>query len=89
MEKYLALVFIIKEANFDRPYLVEENVEVFRRGLADLLNATTEASDAETSQIVARAQREFQAIFLRYAVGLPPLPDLDFSQMSLADPQEN
>lgn len=41
MEKYLALVFIIKEPNFDRPYLVEENVEVFRRGLADLLNATT------------------------------------------------
>ena len=41
MEKYLALVFIIKEANFDRPYLVEENVEVFRRGLGELLNATT------------------------------------------------
>ncbi len=52
-------------------------------------NATTEATDAETSQIVARVQREFQAIFLRYAVGLPPLPDLDFRQTSQADPQEN
>lgn len=41
MEKYLALVFIIKESNFDRPYLVEENVEVFRRGLSELLNVTT------------------------------------------------
>ena len=53
------------------------------------VNATTEATDAETSQIVARVQREFQAIFLRYAVGLPLLPDLDFRQMSEADPQEN
>jgi hypothetical protein len=23
MEKYLALVFIIKESNFDRPYLID------------------------------------------------------------------
>lgn len=43
MEKYLALVFIVKEANFDRPYLIEENVEVFRRGLTELLNATMSA----------------------------------------------
>jgi hypothetical protein len=41
MEKYLALVFIIKEVNFDRPYLIEGNVEVFRRGLTELLNTTT------------------------------------------------
>ena len=68
---------------------VERAYRVGEASTTDLLNATTEASDAETSQIVARAQREFQAIFLRYAVGLPPLPDLDFSQMSLADPQEN
>jgi outer membrane protein len=68
---------------------VERAYRVGEASTTDLLNATTEAIDAETSQIVARAQREFQAIFLRYAVGLPPLPDLDFSQMSLADPQEN
>lgn len=43
MEKYLALVFIVKEGNFDRPYLIEENVEVFRRGLGELLNATMSA----------------------------------------------
>ncbi len=43
MEKYLALVFVIKEVNFDRPYIIEENVQVFRRGLADLLNATISA----------------------------------------------
>ena len=35
------------------------------------------------------AQREYQAIYLRYAVGLPPLPDLDFRQMQSADSQEN
>ena len=40
MEKYLALVFLIKENNYDRPYLVEENVNVFRKGLNELLNAT-------------------------------------------------
>ena len=68
---------------------VERAYRVGEASTTDLLNATAEATDAETSQIVARAQREFQAIFLRYAVGLPPLPDLDFSQMSLADPQEN
>jgi outer membrane protein len=68
---------------------VERAYRVGEASTTDLLNATTEAIDAETSQIVARAQREFQAIFLRYAVGMPPLPDLDFSQMNLADPQEN
>lgn len=40
MEKYLALVFIIKESNFDRPYLIDENVTVFRKGLNELLNQT-------------------------------------------------
>jgi outer membrane protein len=67
---------------------VERAYRVGEASTTDLLNATTEATDAETSQIVARAQREYQAIFLRYAVGLPPLPDLDFRQMSQADPQE-
>ena len=67
---------------------VERAYRVGEASTTDLLSATTEASDAETTQIVARAQREYQAIFLRYAVGLPPLPDLDFRQMSDADPQE-
>jgi len=68
---------------------VERAYRVGEASTTDLLNATTEATDAETSQIVARAQRKYQAIFLRYAVGLPPLPDLDFRQASQADPQEN
>jgi outer membrane protein TolC len=68
---------------------VERAYRVGEASTTDLLNATAEATDAETSQIVARVQREFQAIFLRYAVGLPLLPDLDFRQMSQADPQEN
>jgi len=68
---------------------VERAYRVGEASTTDLLNATTEATDAETSQIVARVQREFQAIFLRYAVGMPLLPDLDFRQMSQADPQEN
>jgi outer membrane protein TolC len=68
---------------------VERAYRVGEASTTDLLNATAEATDAETSQIVARVQREFQAIYLRYAVGLPLLPDLDFRQMSQADPQEN
>ena len=68
---------------------VERAYRVGEASTTDLLTATTEATDAETSQIVARVQREFQAIFLRYAVGLPLLPDLDFRQTSQADPQEN
>ena len=68
---------------------VERAYRVGEASATDLLVATTEATDAETAQIVARAQREYQAIFLRYAVGLPPLPDLDFRQMSQADSQEN
>jgi len=68
---------------------VERAYRVGEASTTDLLNATTEATDAETSQIVARVQREYQAISLRYAVGLPLLPDLDFRQMSQADPQEN
>ena len=68
---------------------VESAYRVGEASTTDLLNATTEATDAETSQIVARAQRELQAISLRYAVGLPPLPDLDFRQVSQAESQEN
>jgi hypothetical protein len=26
MENYLALVFIVKESNYDRPYLIEQNL---------------------------------------------------------------
>jgi outer membrane protein len=68
---------------------VESAYRVGEASTTDLLNATAEATDAETSQIVARAQREYQAIYLRYSVGLPPLPDLDFRRMSQADFQEN
>jgi len=68
---------------------VERAYRVGEASTTDLLDATTEATDAETSQIVARAQREFQAISLRYAVGLAPIPDLEFRQTSQAESQEN
>lgn len=55
----------------DRAYRVGEATAL------DLLDATSEATDAENAHIIARAQREYQAIALRHAVGLPPLPDLD------------
>ncbi len=59
---------------------VERAYRVGEASSVDLLDATTEATDAETTQIIARAQREFQAIALRHAVGLSPLPDLDLSE---------
>jgi len=55
----------------DRAYRVGEATTV------DLLDATTEATDAANTLIIATAQREYQAIALRHAIGLPPLPDLD------------
>ncbi len=66
---------------------VESAYRVGEASTTDLLSATTEAADAETAQIVARAQREFQAISLRHAVGLPPLPDIVPTQIT-EDTQE-
>lgn len=58
---------------------VERAYRVGETSAVALLDATTEAIDAETTHIIARAQREFQAISLRHAIGLFPLPDLDYS----------
>lgn len=55
----------------ERAYRVGEN------SATDLLTTTTEQIDAETVAIIAAAQREYQAIALRHAIGLSPLPDLD------------
>jgi outer membrane protein len=60
----------------DRAYRVGEATAV------DLLTATTEAVDAANAEIIARAEREFQAISLRHAIGLNPIPDVDFSRNS-------
>jgi hypothetical protein len=40
METYLALVVIVKESNYDRPYLVTQNLDVFKKSLVELLNVT-------------------------------------------------
>lgn len=40
----------------------------------DLLTATTDATDARTAAVIAHWQRELQAIALRHAVGLQPVP---------------
>ena len=58
---------------------VESAYQVGETSSVALLDATTEAIDAETTHIIARAQREFQAISLRHAIGLFPLPDLDYA----------
>ncbi len=58
----------------DRAYRVGEATAV------DLLTATTDAIDAANAEIIAKVQREYQAIALRHAIGLSPLPDLDLSK---------
>lgn len=58
---------------------VERAYRVGETSSVALLDATTEAIDAETTHIIARAQREFQAISLRHAIGLFPLPDLNYT----------
>lgn len=60
---------------------VEAAFRVGEASSVDLLDVTTEATDAETTHIVARAQREFQAIALRHAIGRFPLPDLDYADL--------
>jgi outer membrane protein len=62
---------------------VERAFRVGEASSVDLLDATTEATDAETTHIIARAQREFQAISLRHAIGRFPLPDLDYADLDV------
>ncbi len=56
---------------------VERAYRVGEASATDLLTTTSEQTDAQTTAIIARAQREYQAIALRHAVGTTPLPDLD------------
>ena len=40
MESYLAMVVIVKQSNYDRPYLIDQNLDVFKKSLVELLNIT-------------------------------------------------
>jgi Ras-related GTP-binding protein C/D len=37
VERYMVLICIIKEKNFDRPFLIDHNIEVFKEGLHKIL----------------------------------------------------
>jgi outer membrane protein len=74
-----------REASTEAYRQVDNAYRVGEANTIDLLDATTEATDAENSHIIAAAQREFQAIALRHAIGLSPLPDLDLSQTPYED----
>ena len=56
---------------------VEKAYRVGEASATDLLVTTTDLSDAETSVILARWQRELGAIGLRHAIGDRPLPDVE------------
>ncbi|MEJ2190273.1 MAG: TolC family protein [Acidobacteriota bacterium] len=64
---------------------VEAAYRVGEASTTDLLDATSEATDAEISQIVARSRRDFQAVSLRHAVGLAPVPGLPPSKFDDKD----
>ena len=61
---------------------MERAYRVGEANAVDLLTATTDAVDAANGEIIAKAQREYQAIALRYAIGLLPIPGLDLAQDS-------
>lgn len=72
-----------RERNLAARQAYDQVERAYRVGEANsvaLLDATTESIDAANSEIIAKAQREYQAIALRHAIGLSPLPDLDFSK---------
>ena len=69
-----------REASQEAYRQIDNAYRVGEANAIDLLDATTEATDAENSYIIAAAQREYQAIALRHAIGLPTLPDLDLSR---------
>jgi outer membrane protein len=74
-----------RERNLAARQAYEQVERAYRVGEAnsvDLLTATTESVDAANSEIIARVEREYQAIALRHAIGLPPIPDLDLSHAS-------
>jgi outer membrane protein TolC len=68
-----------REAAREAHRQVERAYRVGEASATDLLTTTTELTDAETAAVIARWQRDFEAIALRHAVGAPPLPDLDLS----------
>lgn len=41
VDKFLAVVCIIKEPHYDRPYLIDYNIDVFKRGMSNMLQATS------------------------------------------------
>mmetsp|Transcript_17662 Transcript_17662/g.15474 ORF Transcript_17662/g.15474 Transcript_17662/m.15474 type:complete len:316 (+) Transcript_17662:59-1006(+) len=40
IEKYLSLICIIKEQDFDRPFLIDHNIEIFRQGLNEIFKSS-------------------------------------------------
>ena len=66
-----------EEAAEEAQRQVERAYRVGEASATDLLTTTTELTDARTAQIIARAQRQLQAIALRHALGEAPLPELE------------
>ena len=63
---------------------IERAYRVGESSATDLLIATSALTDASNAAVIARAEREYQAIALRHAVGLSPLPDLEMSTVDLS-----
>ncbi len=66
-----------EEASEEAHRQVERAYRAGEASATDLLTTTTELTDARTALIIARAQRQLQAIALRHALGEAPLPELE------------
>lgn len=65
---------------------IERAYRVGEASATDLLAATAELTEASNAAVIAGAEREYQAIALRHAVGLSPLPDLELNtNLPIAD----
>jgi len=40
IEKFLALICIIKESDFTRPFLIDYNIDIFKQGLTEIFKAS-------------------------------------------------
>lgn len=67
---------------------VDAAYRVGEASATDLLEVTASRTDAENAYVIARSQRQLQAIALRRAVGQPPLPDLTEPDATSDDLQE-
>eukprot|EP01015_Nassula_variabilis_P013532 TRINITY_DN2113_c0_g1_i1.p1 TRINITY_DN2113_c0_g1~~TRINITY_DN2113_c0_g1_i1.p1 ORF type:complete len:381 (+),score=56.64 TRINITY_DN2113_c0_g1_i1:70-1212(+) len=60
IEKFLVLVCIIKSPNFDRPYLIDHNIEIFKEGLKEIFKLSRPKQQQQQQQYQVQQQHQQQ-----------------------------